>query len=152
MVSETSRSIPYADHIGVDEVTEESLEPYLTAMLQGWSRPPEQAMPERETHLTALRASPREAHFFAARIGDEVVGTTGLLLRGDYAYLVGGQVFPSFRGRGIYRALVGARLAFLAQRGITLAVTHAREATSAPMLEHLGFETVFRSKCYLLEP
>jgi GNAT superfamily N-acetyltransferase len=152
MVSETSRPIPYTDHIVVEEVTEDSLEPYLTAMLHGWSLPPEQVTPERETHLTALHASPREAHFFAARMGDETVGTTGLLLRGDYAYLVGAQVFPSFRGRGIYRALVGARLTFLAQRGVSLAVTHAREATSAPMLEHLGFETVFRSKCYLLQP
>jgi FMN phosphatase YigB (HAD superfamily) len=53
--------------------------------------------------------------------------------------------------RGVYRALV-ARLAFLRERGIAYAVTNAREATSAPMLEHLGFETLFRGACYELAP
>ncbi|MFO0668356.1 MAG: GNAT family N-acetyltransferase [Polyangiaceae bacterium] len=78
-----------------------------------------------------------------------VVGTAWLSLREDYAYLLGTQVFEAARGRGAYRALVAARLAFLRERGIDVAVTHAREATSAPMLEHLGFETLFRSRCYL---
>lgn len=78
-----------------------------------------------------------------------MVGTAWLSLREDYAYLLGTQVFEAARGRGAYRALVAARLAFLRERGIDVAVTHAREATSAPMLEHLGFETLFRSRCYL---
>jgi GNAT superfamily N-acetyltransferase len=69
----------------------------------------------------------------------------------EYAYLFGAQVFPAFRGRGIYRALVAARLGFLAARGVSLAVTQARAATSAPLLERFGFETVFHSRCYLLE-
>jgi GNAT superfamily N-acetyltransferase len=152
MASETSRSIGSSSEVAVTEVTEENLPAYVAAMVRGWALPPAEAATELEVHRAALRASPREAHFFAASVGAELAGTTGLLLRGDYAYLVGAQVAPSFRGRGIYRALVGARLAFLARRGISLAVTHAREATSAPMLEHLGFETLFRSKCYLLKP
>jgi len=41
---------------------------------------------------------------------------------------------------------------FLRDRGIEYAVTHAHEATSAPMLEHLGFETLFRGACYQLDP
>jgi hypothetical protein len=47
--------------------------------------------------------------------------------------------------------LIAARLAFLRERGLEYAVTHAREATSAPMLEHLGFETLFRGACYQLD-
>jgi hypothetical protein len=86
-------------------------------------------------------------HFFTA--GD--VGTAGLILRGDYGYLVGAQVVEAARGRGLYKALTAERLAFLRARGIGYAVTHAREATSAPRLERLGFETLFRSKCYVLE-
>jgi GNAT superfamily N-acetyltransferase len=80
----------------------------------------------------------------------EDVGTSAVLLRDDYGYLVGGAVVESARGRGVYRALVAARLAFLRDRGIEYAVTHAHEETSAPMLEHLGFETLFRGACYEL--
>jgi hypothetical protein len=46
----------------------------------------------------------------------------------------------------------GARLAFLRERGIEYAVTNASEATSAPMLEHLGFETLFSGARYQLDP
>jgi GNAT superfamily N-acetyltransferase len=80
------------------------------------------------------------------------VGTSAVLLRDDYGYLVGGAVTEQARGRGVYRALVAARVAFLRDRGIEYAVIHASEATSAPMLEHLGFETLFRGACYQLDP
>ena len=75
-----------------------------------------------------------------------------MLLRDDYGYFVGGAVMEEARGRGVYRCLVEARLAFLRDRGIEYAVTIAREATSAPVLEHLGFETLFRGACYELDP
>ena len=64
------------------------------------------------------------------------------------AFLMGGVVLTSYRGRGLYRALVHARLAHARARGITLATSHAREATSAPILEKLGFETVCRFPMY----
>jgi GNAT superfamily N-acetyltransferase len=64
------------------------------------------------------------------------------------AFLTGGVVLASYRGRGLYRALVQARLAHARARGIMLATSHAREATSAPILEKLGFETVCRFPMY----
>lgn len=64
------------------------------------------------------------------------------------AFLMGGVVLTSYRGRGLYRALVHARLAHARARGITLATSHAREATSAPILEKLGFETACRFPMY----
>lgn len=78
------------------------------------------------------------------------MASCGLFLRDGFGYLVGGLVAPEVRGRGIYRALVAARLAFLRERGMPLAITHARDATSAPMLEHLGFGTVYRYQCMYL--
>jgi len=57
-------------------------------------------------------------------------------------------VLADYRGRGLYRALVQARLAHARARGITLATSHAHEATSAPILETLGFETVCRFPMY----
>jgi GNAT superfamily N-acetyltransferase len=64
------------------------------------------------------------------------------------AFLVGGVVLTNNRGRGLYRALVRARLAHARARGITLATSHAREATSAPILETIGFQTVCRFPMY----
>lgn len=151
MAASTSLALDRAGDVEVVEVSGRELEPFVSATLRGWSLPDDQLAAELEVHRAALEEVPRVAHFFAARIAGEIVGTAALFDRGDHAYLVGTQVFESFRGRGIYGALVAARLGFLARRGITLAVTHAREATSAPALERLGFETLFRYRCYLLE-
>jgi hypothetical protein len=151
MASGTGNLDSSAKGVSIDEITEATLPRYVEVMVNGWNLPPDQIALEHDSHLAAMHALPRLAHFFGASIDGELVGTTGLILRGHYGYLVGAQVLAPFRGRRIYRALVGARLAFLAARGITLAVTQAREATSAPILEHLGFDSVFRSKCFLLE-
>jgi GNAT superfamily N-acetyltransferase len=137
--------------VRVVEVGEDGLDAYLSTAMRGWSVPADQREAERRTHLTALAEDPRRAHFFAAKRDGRCVGTAGILLRGSYGYLVGTQVLAAARGGGVYKALVAGRLAFLHDRGISFAVTHARESTSAPMLEHLGFETLFRSKCYVRE-
>jgi hypothetical protein len=55
---------------------------------------------------------------------------------------------PRFRGRRAYGALLAARLTALRAAGVTLATTHARDHTSAPMLERVGFETQFRYTIY----
>jgi GNAT superfamily N-acetyltransferase len=135
--------------VSVEEVTDNNMDGYIRVMLRGWSLPPDEGDVERRVLHAAFGMQPRTAFCFVARLGSEIVGTAALALRGDYAYLLGTQVLESARGHGVYRALVSARLAFLRGRGIEYAVTQAREATSAPMLEHLGFETLFRSKCYL---
>ena len=87
-------------------------------------------------------------HMMLARVDGEPAGTAGFILRPRAAYLVGGNVLPAFRGRGVYRALIDHRLARLRERGVTLATTQARELTSAPILERLGFETLFRGRVY----
>jgi hypothetical protein len=136
--------------VAVEEVTRDTLEEWVETSLRGWSGPLEQKAAEVECHTAAMNARPRTAHFFAARADGRMVGTAGLGMREGYAYLVGAQVLEIARGRGAYAALNAVRLAFLRERGVTLAVTHAREATSAPLLEHLGFETLFRWKVYRL--
>jgi GNAT superfamily N-acetyltransferase len=135
----------------VREVGEADLDRYVALSLRGWSLPTDQADVDRRTCLAALRASPPAAAFFAASVGDVWVGTAALAVPDGYGYLLGTQVLEEARGQGVYRALVAARLAWLRERGIGYAVTHAREATSAPMLAHMGYETLFRSKCYVLD-
>jgi len=65
-------------------------------------------------------------------------GAGGYTIAGKVARLWGAAVVPAFRGRGVYRALVRARLAQASDRGATLALVHA-EPTSSPVLQRLGF-------------
>jgi GNAT superfamily N-acetyltransferase len=152
MACSTDLRLEVPSDVSAKEVTLEALDAYVAFDARGWSRPDDELAIERQTHAAAIAAQPRTAHFFAARVDGAIVGSCGIFLRQDFGYLVGGLVAPEARGRGIYRALVDARLAFLRARGITLAVTHARDATSAPMLEHLGFRTVYPYECWYLKP
>lgn len=104
---------------------------------------------EFRRHAERQRESPSAPHVpFLARVGGEPAGAATLGELGDHAYFAAASVVPEHRGAGVYRALIAARLAHCVERGISLAVTHAREATSAPMLEHLGFETVYRFQMF----
>jgi len=61
---------------------------------------------------------------------------------------MGGVVLPAYRGRGLYRALVAARLGHALARGLELATSQAQAATSAPLLEHFGFRAVCELALY----
>src|SRR5262249_18290039 len=130
----TDRVLAPAPGVVVEEITEATLEPYLTTAIAAWSMGEDQLDPERLTHRAEMEASPRSAWFFGAWLDGALVGTASVFGRDRAGYFVGGVVLPSARGRGVYRALVAARLAFLRARGVPYAVTQAREATSAPML------------------
>jgi predicted acetyltransferase len=66
--------------------------------------------------------------------------------------LIGAVVLDQFRGRGAYKKLIQARLADLQRAGISFAVTQARAATSAPILERMGFENAYTAKIYRFDP
>ena len=72
------------------------------------------------------------------------MGVGHYALAGTTVVQMGGVVLPAFRKRGVYRALVAARLADAAARGATLATCQARTETSASLLAKLGFEVVCR--------
>jgi GNAT superfamily N-acetyltransferase len=77
-----------------------------------------------------------------ATVDGEPAGTAGLsLFPPAGAIITGGAVRPEFRGRGIYRAMVAARLEMARRAGVAgLAVWGAE--MSAPILARLGFEKV----------
>jgi hypothetical protein len=143
---------PDVEAFEVDD--DDSLARWIDVSMRGWSLPDDQSPLELAACRAARVATPRLVHFFAARDAKtkEWLGTSAVFIAdgGAYGYLVGAQVLESARGRGLYKTLVAARLAFLRARNIPFAVTQARDSTSAPILERLGFETVFRSKCYVL--
>jgi GNAT superfamily N-acetyltransferase len=147
----TAVEIP-SGSIRVEEIDGASLDGYVVAMLRGWSMAEDQVAEEVRTHAAALMREPRVVHFFGATMDGECVATAGLVLHADFGYFIGGQVHERARGRGLYRGLVAARLAFLHERDIGYAVTHAYAATAAPILEHLGFERLFESTSWSLQP
>jgi GNAT superfamily N-acetyltransferase len=134
----------------VERVTRDNLADYVAAVEQGWrdETPPDPNLADDATrHLEGERFC-----MFVAKVGGAVAGTAGYTLKPRSAYLTGGNVLRAFRGTGVYRALIDARLRRLAAAGCPLATTQAREATSAPILEHLGWETVCRFRVYRLDP
>lgn len=84
-----------------------------------------------------------------ATLDGEPAGAAGLTLWPPAgAILNGGAVLPKFRGRGVYRALVAARLAMAREAGVEgLAVWGG--SMSAPILAGFGFMTVGWRKFYL---
>ena len=131
--------------ITVEPVGRDGLAEYLDTFARGWDVAID--MPVWTRNLGRAIDGGRH-HMFVARVDGEHAGTAGFILRPRAGYLVGGNVLPAFRGRGVDRALLDERLARLRERGLTLATTQAREMTSAPILERLGFETLFRGTVY----
>ncbi len=136
--------------ITVERVRPASFEDHFRTLVAGWAMELAEASRLKSSMARALAAG--RHLMYTARVGGEPVGTAGMIVKARSVYLVGGNVLESHRGRGIYRALIGARLREAAASGVSLATTQAREATSAPILERLGFETLFRSVVYKWQP
>ncbi len=132
--------------ISVEELTDPAgVDEYTRVMAEGWATDPE---PLRRVHALLLGIPARRERLFLARWNGEPAGTASYVAFPRSAFLLGAVVLPRFRGRGLYRALALARLADARARGLPLATCHAREASSAPILERLGFATIRRFAIY----
>lgn len=123
--------------VSVIEVDRSTIGDYTHVMASGWNQ---DSAPLTALHHHVL-AEGRQPLFVAYYDG-VAAGAASYMPFARSAFLMSAVVLERFRGRGLYRALIHARLAHARSRGIALATTHAREATSAPILEKLGFETV----------
>ncbi|MEO7734287.1 MAG: GNAT family N-acetyltransferase [Kofleriaceae bacterium] len=132
--------------VALEAVTRANVEAYVVAFATGWDLALD--VGARCDDVVRALATGR-FHFVMARVDGAIAATAGFVVKPAAAYLVGGNVLAPHRGRGIYRALIDHRLGQIRALGLPLAVTQAREATSAPILEALGFETVYRSRMYL---
>jgi hypothetical protein len=74
-----------------------------------------------------------------AYVDGEPATTAGCTLAGEVARLWGGATRPELRGRGAYRASLGARLWLAQQQGAALGLVRAVTTTSAPIVRRLGF-------------
>ena len=141
MAGLTDRAATPRAGVTVELVGADTVDEFNGAMARGWDMDP--APLAVLSHK--LIAEPERGQFlFLARHQGEPAGTATYASVGRSAYLMGAVVLPQYRGLGLYRALIEARLSHAASRGLTLATSQARAETSAPILAHLGFVTVCR--------
>lgn len=78
------------------------------------------------------------------------VGSGGLTVAGTDARLWGGVVLPDARRRGVYRAVLAARLDYARWAGADLAIVKGRVQTSGPVLRRAGFAPFGQERSWLL--
>ncbi len=100
-----------------------------------------------------LRTAPELVQMVVAMAGDEPVGAARMEFAPgtDFAGLWGGGTIPAWRGRGIFRALVGYRVGLAAARGYRYLHVDALPA-SQRILRRLGFQPVAVTTPYIWAP
>jgi GNAT superfamily N-acetyltransferase len=103
----------------------------------------------RRSLLAQWHEAPDTTAMVVAVAGGEPVSSARIdFLPGtEFAGLWGGGTLPSWRGRGIYRALVGYRARLAAERGYRYLHVDA-SADSEPILGRLGFRCLARTTPY----
>jgi GNAT superfamily N-acetyltransferase len=97
------------------------------------------------TALTQSAAGPGHVFLAFPEAGGDPVGWGVLVpVTTEVALLSGSAVAPPYRGQGVYRALVAARLQAARASGFRAVLVTAVEDTSAPILGRLGFRRVCR--------
>jgi hypothetical protein len=84
-------------------------------------------------------ARDRSGGRFVAYLDGAAAGFGGWARVGDVLRLWGAGTTAAARGRGVYRAVLDARLRRGLELGTTLALTHGRIHTSSPILQRSGF-------------
>ena len=109
--------------------------------------------PQLRRSLTEqLRNSPEFNVLVLAMAGDTPVCSARVSFDAtDFAGLWGGGTLPEWRGRGIYRAMVGYRARLAAARGYRYLQVDA-SPQSRPILERLGFTCLAMTTPYVWTP
>ena len=107
----------------------------------------------RSALAVQLKNSPDTMVIVVAMAGDEPVSSARVSFGAgtDFAGLWGGGTLPQWRGRGIYRALVGYRARLAVTRGYRYLQVDA-SPESQPILERLGFTCLARTTPYIWSP
>ncbi|MFD9321688.1 GNAT family N-acetyltransferase [Streptomyces sp. NPDC060053] len=103
--------------------------------------------------IARIGAAPRDTVVLVAEAGGEMVSAAWLAFRPgtQFATLLGGSTLVEWRGRGIYRALIDARVALAAERGVPYLHVDA-SPDSAPLLRRLGFQAITMMTPYVWTP
>lgn len=116
----------------------------------GGDVPPEQRL-LLESEQVAKDVEQGRGGGVVAYADDVPVGTGGVTVVGDVARLWSGSVIEQHRGRGVYRALLAARLEYAARHRADLALVKGRVETSGPILRRAGFTGHGQERSYVIE-
>jgi GNAT superfamily N-acetyltransferase len=83
-----------------------------------------------------------------AYLDDRPVGTGGITVADDVGRLWSGSVLERYRGRGVYRALLAARLEYAVRHRAAMALVKGRVETSGPILRRAGFAAHGQERSY----
>jgi len=149
-VKDYSHRVP--KRIEVQSVTDEIVEDYLDVLLAGLEISSKQREIAKESLDYSRNKCPLRWFHYVAYLDKKPVGTSAFVLKENSAYFSGGLVLKEFRGKGIYRALLSARVKEVERQSVSFITTQVRETTSAPILEKLGWKTfyklpIFAKKC-----
>ncbi|HLT38162.1 MAG TPA: GNAT family N-acetyltransferase [Enhygromyxa sp.] len=138
MVREVGELSEHDDPDITVEIVDAASLPECTAVLaEGWATDPTALADYGRAQIEDDRYA-----LFLARHRGQPAAAAGCIAFERSLFLQGGVVLPEFRGRGLYRALVHARLHHAAARGLGLVTVHSDCSTSAPLLERFGFARV----------
>lgn len=138
--------IPPSPDVTVEPVDLTNVDTFADVVTAGWDM---QGTPLAELQRAQIADPARRHRGFLARVDGRPAGGANHILLERSAYFIGAVVLPEFRGRGVYRALIAARLAALAEAGIRLVTIQALVDTSAPILARLGFTPLADLDVYL---
>lgn len=113
----------------------------------GGTMPPDEQI-EASAAKHAVNVPAGAGGTLVAYVDGTPAGFGALTLVDGIARLSGGVVIPTQRGRGIYRALLDARLSYAVEHGATMALVKGNVATSAPILSKAGFTSFGREPIY----
>lgn len=134
-----------ASGVTVEPVDAGNVDAYTEVMAAGWRMDP---APLDPLHRRMV-AEDGPFALFLGRVAGQPAGAAALFRAERSVFLQGAVVLPAQRRRGVYRALLLARLAAARAQGIPLCTTHAMSDSSAPILAALGFVTVCPLPYYL---
>jgi GNAT superfamily N-acetyltransferase len=103
--------------------------------------------------LSTRAAAPGTAQVLVALADGAVVSAAWIVFKPgtDFAGLWGGSTLATWRGKGIYRALVARRAQLAVGRGVRYLQVDA-SADSCPILQRLGFVAITTTTPYLWTP
>lgn len=140
--------IEASPEVEVRELTRALKPDWLTVQAEAWGvRPEGVEFIDRTFEKEFAFIERGEVRAYIAYVEGKPVASASLLFLPGYGYLAGGATAPAYRGRGVYRSLVKARLETLRERGLP-AVIHAVSTTSAPICLRLGFRKVCELRSY----
>lgn len=135
-------SAPADAHIQV--VPADDIGPWADAIAAAFGKPP-------ESEGLKLLAGDESSLFLRWMEGEEMLGGTLLMTKGDLAGIHEVAVFPQHRGKGIAGKLVNYALDLAAGRGCVHATLQASEMGEG-VYQRLGMETVGSIATWLLKP